>query len=358
MESIRVLDHGYVKFVASMGTDETIVEAARMSTGRGFEGWDWWDGTAEGNELKSPDAREVGGRGFGREGDPPHHWDGHVPGSPRDAKLLEFLYKNKHMTPFEMCELQIEVQAPIMVFREWHRHRTQSYNEFSARYSQMPNLHYLPTLDRVQKQSASNKQSSGDPVDAGCAESFLTMARAEQEGLYSHYDTWITSDGIAKEAARLNTPVSREKVFDFGDDDEAYLRWLEHVRRGLLESLARRQCAPGETKPFRGLSAPSLSPAPWRRPSPPAGRHRGGAVILSLDNCSHCACVTHLDVRDSAKAIALLKPGELGCWNCEDQDEGDGHVRCVQLVDDHGAILWDGRCDTGRALSAATSGEQ
>lgn len=218
-ESIRVLDHGYVKFIASMGTDETVVEAARMSTGRGFEGWDWWDGTAEGNELKSPDDRDS-------RGDPPDHWKGHRPGEPRDAKLLEFMYRNRHSTPFEMCELHIEVQAPIMVFREWHRHRTQAYSEFSARYSQMPNLHYVPAPERIQKQSASNRQGSAEPVDPQTAHRILSSFQDEQLGIYRNYDA-LVEDGIAKEVARLNTPVSRYSKMRAKTDLRNWLGFLQ-----------------------------------------------------------------------------------------------------------------------------------
>lgn len=82
MTTTKVLDHGYIKLIDSWGSDEAIIEAARMSTGKGFEGWE------------------------------------------KDEKLLAYLYKNSHWTPFEMAGMVIEVKAPIMVFREWHRHRS------------------------------------------------------------------------------------------------------------------------------------------------------------------------------------------------------------------------------------------
>lgn len=164
--TIPVLDHGYVKLIGSMGTDETIIEAARMSTNKGFEGWE------------------------------------------KDAKLLEFLYRNGHMTPFEMCEIAIEVQLPIFVVREWHRHRTQSYNEMSARYTQMPDLHYLPDPKRIQKQSKTNKQGSAESVDELRAKEILETLAFEQKTVYSTYDD-LVEEGIAKEVARINTPVSR-----------------------------------------------------------------------------------------------------------------------------------------------------
>lgn len=164
---IPVLDHGYVRLIDFMGSDEAIIEAARMSTGRGFEGWE------------------------------------------KDNKLLAFLYANKHMTPFECGgEMMIEVQAPIMVFREWHRHRTQSYNEFSARYAQMPDLHYVPEVSRIQKQSAMNKQGSGESLDEIYAEHVVAKIKDQQTEIYQFYDAWV-QQGVAKEVARLNTPVSR-----------------------------------------------------------------------------------------------------------------------------------------------------
>src|SRR5690606_17419484 len=111
---MKVLDHGYVRLVEAWGSDERIIEAARMSTGKGFLGW-------------------------GPKED----------GKPGDEKLLRYLWEHKHATPFEMAGLIVEVQAPIFVLREWHRHRTQSFNELSARYVPMPDLDYMPTVERV-----------------------------------------------------------------------------------------------------------------------------------------------------------------------------------------------------------------
>ena len=164
---ISVLDHGYVSLVGTMGTDESIIEAARMSTNRGFEGW------------------------------------------VRDARLLEYLYRNQHSTPFEMCELAIEVQAPLFVIREWQRHRTFSYNEASARYAKMPDVHYVPDKIRMVKQSSSNHQgSSEEPLRVDMAEDFVNGIRREQEASYSRYETMLEY-GLVREVARVNTPVSR-----------------------------------------------------------------------------------------------------------------------------------------------------
>lgn len=170
---MKVLDQGYVELRDVWGCDERIIEAARMSSGKGSLGW----GTPE---------------------------------KPGDEKLLKYLWKNRHTSPFEQCGFSVEVQAPIMVFREWHRHRTQSFNEFSARYAQMPNLHYMPNLERVKLTSLTNKQAQGTTslTDDLTAQSWLIEAQKLQQKIYEHYERGL-SLGIPKEVARLNTPVSR-----------------------------------------------------------------------------------------------------------------------------------------------------
>ena len=198
--AIKVLDHGYVKLVDFMGSDESIVEDARMSTGRGFVSWEAYKrcktcGIVDADLKSNPLLCE------GHAG-----WETFPRG---DLGILTTLHANRHTTPFETGgELKIEVQAPIMVFREWHRHRTQSYNEFSARYAQMPDLHYVPAPERIQKQSATNKQGSGESIDAVIADAIREDFKDEQRGIYTRYDK-LVGGGVAKEVARLNTPVSR-----------------------------------------------------------------------------------------------------------------------------------------------------
>lgn len=176
MEKISVLDEGYVGLVESWGSDESIIEAARMSTGKGFNGW----GTED---------------------------------APGDEKLLAFLYNNKHATPFEMGGIVIEVKAPIFIFREWHRHRTQSYNEMSARYIPLPDENYVPTLDRVMvgaNTATTNKQAQGngkvlteENADRWLADLILLYEQAE-----TVYRQGINL-GVPKELARLPVPVAR-----------------------------------------------------------------------------------------------------------------------------------------------------
>jgi thymidylate synthase (FAD) len=131
---------------------------------------------------------------------------------PGDEKLLKFLSDNHHDTPFEMAGMVIEVQAPIFVFREWHRHRTQSYNEMSARYTPLPDVNYIPTVERLMVNSKTNKQAG---TVAGAAE--LTEFRANEfrnrlAALYESAETLYQealSDGVPKELARVHLPVGR-----------------------------------------------------------------------------------------------------------------------------------------------------
>lgn len=194
---LEVLDNGYVEFVEAWGHgcggenvldpqkgDEHdyevgIIEAARQSTQGSFRGWE------------------------------------------KDEKLLKFLFEHKHNTPFEFAGMVIEVQAPIFVFREWHRHRTQSYNEMSARYEPLPDLYYLPDrtnlIDRIVRgMDTKNKQEAAGIYDATMtdidswaaqvADTFLGKLNyeyAECEGVYQK----ALHSGIPKELARCIMPV-------------------------------------------------------------------------------------------------------------------------------------------------------
>ena len=170
-----VLDHGYVELVESMGDDKFIVESARMSTDKGFLGWG-------------------------------------SPEEPGDEKLLRHMYmaEPQHSSPFEFGELVFEVQAPIFVFREWHRHRTQSYSEMSARYTKLPDVFYLPSETRVRqgKQSSTNKQGSEDGISYEVAH----HTRAQLDMVYrlsrETYEN-LLSRGVSREIARLCIPVAQ-----------------------------------------------------------------------------------------------------------------------------------------------------
>lgn len=175
-EAQRILDHGYVRFVEHWGRDERIIEAARMSTSGGFVSWDPYEGHPRG-----------------------------------DKGLLAYLYNNKHMTPFEMAGMVIEIEAPILVFREWHRHRTQSYNEMSARYVPLPDTNYMPTVARCIPEPTKNKQAAGKQGRIPTEEE-VRRWRRRLEGVYGVIQDVYQEGldlGIPKEIARCPIPVGR-----------------------------------------------------------------------------------------------------------------------------------------------------
>lgn len=190
---MKLLDHGYVELVETWGSDERIIEAARMSTGRGFNGW----GPKHAESCPISENIPVM-----RECNCAHN-------TPGDEKLLAYLYDHKHMTPFEMAGMVIEVKAPIFVFREWHRHRTQSYNEMSARYIPLPDENYIPTVERLLVQGGANKQAQGSKVvDVHIAEQFQIKLQLGYAAAQEDYEAAIDA-GIPKELARLIVPVGR-----------------------------------------------------------------------------------------------------------------------------------------------------
>lgn len=215
MAKIEVLDHGYVEHIESWGHgkggvvpgdryeagvayergddyEAGIIEAARQSTQGSFRGWDKekcdCDGFDADLDIHPPSCASVK--------------------RPGDAKLLKHLYENKHETPFEFAGMVIEVQAPIFVFREWHRHRTQSYNEMSARYTPLPDLYYKPELPRIYGMDPSNKQSIGTTEIKNPRVPLVWLERLENfyRIAEAHYQNAL-ADGIPKELARLVMPV-------------------------------------------------------------------------------------------------------------------------------------------------------
>jgi thymidylate synthase (FAD) len=190
--------------VDSWGSDQAIVEAARMSTDKGFLGWGPKEckcattSTADGYAAKqwAIDCPKCKGTG----------------NTPGDEGLLRYLWSHKHATPFEMAGFVIEVKAPIFVFREWHRHRTQSYNEMSARYVPLPNENYIPSVERLMVNSKTNKQAG---VVEGAMEMTEQHAKEYQVVLAQHYlddqslYEYALKMGVPKELARIHLPVGR-----------------------------------------------------------------------------------------------------------------------------------------------------
>ena len=229
-----ILDNGYIELIEVWGSDERIIESARMSTGKGFLGWGYYECSKCGckwrdnydNTMSLLDSEQKSCNICEYQ---PLHKLVKISG---DEKLLKYLWNNRHTTPFEQCGVTFEVQAPIMVFREWHRHRTQSYNEFSARYEQMPNLHYLPTVERCKMTSATNKQAQalidsndGHPTEDLQIEKWIIHAEFLQQQIYDHYEIGLKM-GIPKEVARLNTPVSRYSKMRASGNLLNWLRFL------------------------------------------------------------------------------------------------------------------------------------
>jgi len=167
MEKFRkVLDHGHVRLVESMGSDLSIVRNARVSYDA-----EWRAGEDDG----------------------------------KDAKLLNYLLKNKHTSPFESCVFTFDVKAPIFVFRQWHRHRTWSFNEISARYAELPEEFYVPEVAQITTQSASNKQMRTDELHPE-AESMRRRIYDISSDAFIVYKKLI-AEGCPRELARSVLPV-------------------------------------------------------------------------------------------------------------------------------------------------------
>ena len=235
----KVLDFGHIATVETWGSDERIIEAARMSTGKGFQGW--------GPRLCQT-CNGQGGECFVCD-------DAcHVPG---DEKLLRFLWENKHATPFEMAGATIEVQAPIFVFREWHRHRTQSYNEMSARYTPLPDVNYIPTVERLMIGSGGTNKQAGTVAGAGVldvagAERFRAQLRIVYEGQQSLYEDALAV-GVPKELARIHLPVGRYSRMRASTNLRNWLGFLS------LRSTAKNPVAQWEIRQFADALHAQLS---------------------------------------------------------------------------------------------------
>lgn len=203
---IDVLDHGFVLLIEAWGSDERVIEGARMSTGKGFLGWGpkGWICTTGGCEFKTD---------CGHDGDRCPKCDFTLRPVPGDERLLRFLWENKHSTPFELGGATFEIQAPIFVFREWHRHRTQSYSELSARYTPLPDVNYIPSVERLMLGSDGKNKQAGTIKDAAVltessAESFRIALRKSYEAAEALYREALEG-GIPKELARVHLPVGR-----------------------------------------------------------------------------------------------------------------------------------------------------
>ena len=176
-EPIPVLDHGFVRVIDYMGDDAAVVQAARVSYGKGTK--------------KISD----------------------------DAGLINYLLRHRHTTPFEMCEIKYHVKLPIFVARQWIRHRTANVNEYSARYSVLDREFYVPEEDHLAAQSSSNRQGRGNILLGKEAKRVLDILREDAQMTYDHYIEMlneseegniidVSKEGLARELARMNLTLS------------------------------------------------------------------------------------------------------------------------------------------------------
>jgi thymidylate synthase (FAD) len=160
-----VLDKGFVRLVDSMGDDNAIVQAARVSYGTGTKGIE------------------------------------------ADTKLIHYLMAHNHTSPFEQVVLKFHIKLPIFVMRQLVRHRTARINEVSARYTEVKDEFYIPSVDRIQGQSTTNKQGSEGILTEQVRQDALSAISVCSEGCFFVYDH-LLKQGVARETARLVLPVN------------------------------------------------------------------------------------------------------------------------------------------------------
>ena len=175
-EPLPVLDHGFIRVVDYMGDDAAVVQAARVSYGRG--------------------TKKVS----------------------EDRGLINYLLRHWHTTPFEMAEIKLHVKLPIFVARQWIRHRMANVNEYSGRYSVMDREFYVPAAEHLAAQSSANRQGRGTVLEGDEAAAVLDMLREDASRNYDHYAEMLNDpaeaslredrQGLARELARMNLTLN------------------------------------------------------------------------------------------------------------------------------------------------------
>ncbi len=176
-DAIPILDHGFIRVIDYMGDDTSIVQAARVSYGKGTK------------KIST------------------------------DASLIKYLMRHWHSTPFEMCEIKYHVKLPIFIARQWIRHRTANVNEYSARYSILDKEFYLPTPENLATQSQSNRQGRGEVLEGEKAKQVLDLLKGDAEQTYNNYQIMLNERydgsiidenavGLARELARMNLTLN------------------------------------------------------------------------------------------------------------------------------------------------------
>ncbi len=194
-EPFPLLDHGFIRVIDYMGDDGAIVQAARVSYGKG--------------------TKKVS----------------------EDQGLINYLMRHRHTTPFEMCEIKFHVKMPIFVARQWLRHRTANVNEYSARYSVLDREFYLPRPEHIAAQSTSNNQGREDVLMGQDAKRVLDYLKHDALLTYKHYQEMLNVDdegnvidiqwsSVARELARMNLPVNFYTQFYWKIDLHNFMHFL------------------------------------------------------------------------------------------------------------------------------------
>lgn len=176
-QPIKLLDHGFIRVIDYMGDDNAVVQAARVSYGKG--------------------TKKIS----------------------EDRGLIRYLLRHKHTTPFEMCEIKLHVKMPFFVARQWLRHRTANVNEYSARYSILAREFYIPEPEHVAKQSTVNRQGRGSSFSPEETKNIIDLLRNDAEQAYAHYQELLNEndtgeilnedqDGLSRELARMNLTLN------------------------------------------------------------------------------------------------------------------------------------------------------
>lgn len=176
-EAIPILDHGFIRVVDYMGDDSSIVQAARVSYGKG--------------------TKKVS----------------------TDEGLIRYLLRHWHSTPFEMCEIKYHIKLPIFIARQWIRHRTANVNEYSARYSILDKEFYIPAPDKLAAQAVNNRQGRGDVLEGDQAKEVLDILKEDSQRTYENYEKMLNErydgsvidenkSGLARELARMNLTLN------------------------------------------------------------------------------------------------------------------------------------------------------
>ena len=176
-EAIPILDHGFIRVVDYMGDDSSIVQAARVSYGKG--------------------TKKVS----------------------TDEGLIRYLLRHWHSTPFEMCEIKYHIKLPIFIARQWIRHRTANVNEYSARYSILDKEFYIPAPDKLAAQAINNRQGRGDVLEGEQAQEVLNILIEDSQRTYENYEKMLNErydgstinenkSGLARELARMNLTLN------------------------------------------------------------------------------------------------------------------------------------------------------